>query len=343
MSDKVPATLFSGFLGSGKTTIIGHVIDDLQNQGVQVAYVKNEVGSDTVDQDIVQGKHILTKELLNGCICCTLVGNFHAALTEIVETIRPDRILIEASGVSDPTAIALTLSSHPLTIRDGVVTIIDVVNYNGVPVLNSVAQRQAEFTDLIIFNKVELVSQERKQQVVGYVREVNSKAPIIEAPGGHLHPSLLFGLHPSDLAGQTKMLELAKQHLASHQPDPDSHRSPAAHPHLEEDQVQSFTIETSAIYDSHKLVTSLQALPAQLFRIKGFALVAASGTLASQADAQMMIINGVNRQVALSPVPTNFHQTQGKVVCIGYQIETLQNEVSAALATATVNSNIPSE
>lgn len=321
----VPATLFSGFLGSGKTTIIGHLIDDLLGHGVQVAYVKNEVGTDTVDQDIIRGKNIMTKELLNGCICCTLVGNFHAALSEIVDTIHPDRIVIEASGVSDPTAIALTLQSHPQITRDGVVTIIDVVNYNGVPVLNKVAQRQAEFTDLIIFNKVEEVTNERKQQVVGYVREVNTKAPIVEAPHGHIQPGLLFGLFPSDVDAQNKMLELKKleveqdmQTQADGQPHDESS-------HLAEDHIESFLIETDDVYDPIKLVGELSSLPQQIFRVKGFVRIKTS------EGNTMMIINGVNGQVELTSVPSGFAQDHGKLVSIGFLVTQLQQELQAAL------------
>lgn len=327
-SAKVPATLFSGFLGSGKTTIIGHLIDDLQSQGVQIAYIKNEVGSDTVDEDIVRGKNILTKELLNGCICCTLVGNFHAALTEIVETIHPDRIIIEASGVSDPTAIALTLNAHPLIYRDGIITIIDVVNYNGVPVFDKVAQRQAEFTDLIIFNKVEQVSEDRKRQVVGYVREVNTKAPIVEAPHGHIHPSLVFGLFPSDIEGQTKMLELKKREVEEHQRLHQQGITHDEHGHLEEDHIQTFTIETDAAFDSERLVNELARLPQQLFRVKGFLNVKTA------EGSKMMIVNGVNQQIALTDVPPNFKAESGKLVCIGFLIDELKPLVEEALAKA---------
>lgn len=328
MTQKVPATLFSGFLGSGKTTIIGHLIDDLQAQGIQIAYLKNEVGTDTIDQDIIQGKHILTKELLNGCICCSLVGNFHSALTEIVETIHPDRILIEASGVSDPTAIALTLRSHPLIRRDGVVTIIDVVNYNGVPEMNLVAQRQAEFTDLIIFNKVEQVSQDRKQQVVGYVREANSTAPIVEAPYGHIHPSLVFGVYPNDIAGQEKMLELKKIETAKHQQE---HQTGTAHDdtHLDSDHIESFTLDFEQTFDADQLVEKLATLPQQIFRVKGFVIVR-DGEL-----SKMMIINGVNQQIELSDVPKGFSQTKGKLVFIGFLVNQLQPAVRSALAQAT--------
>lgn len=327
-SKKVPATLFSGFLGSGKTTIISHLIDDLQGQGVQVAYVKNEVGADTIDQDIIQGKHILTKELLNGCICCTLVGNFNQALTEIVETIQPDRIVIEASGIGDPTAIALSLQSHPLIRRDGVITIIDVVNYNGVPELNSATQKQAAFTDLIIFNKVELVEDERKRQVVGYVREVNTSAPIIEAPHGHVHPSLVFGIYPSDIDGQTKMLELERVKQETHQDQHDAGHEHDHSDHLASDHIETFTVTTNDVFDGSKLIGLLSRLPNQLFRTKGYLKVQTGD------GPKMVLINAVNQQVEVSDVPEGFAQGEGKLVCIGFMILQLQESVTQQLAEA---------
>jgi G3E family GTPase len=322
---KIPATLFSGFLGSGKTTIISHVIDDLQADGVQVAYVKNEVGNDTIDEDIIRGKHILTKELLNGCICCTLVGDFHQALTEIVETLSPDRVIIEASGTGDPTAIALTLQSHPQIRRDGVITIIDVVNYNGVPELNSISQRQAEFTDLIIFNKVEQVDDERKHQVVGYVREVNSAAPIIEAPHGHVHPSLVFGIYPSDIAGQTRMLELKRAEVEREQ---QLHQDGVEHSHLETDHIESFSFELHEVYDGSQVVRALSALPKQVFRVKGYL------KLGTAEGEKLMLINGVNQQIEVSDVPEGFAATQGVMVFIGFMITQLRDQVEQTLDSA---------
>lgn len=316
-TSKVPATVFSGFLGSGKTTVISHLIDDLQAQGIQVAYVKNEVGTDTIDEDIIRGKNILTKELLNGCICCTLVGNFTDALTEIVDTIQPGRILIEASGVSDPVALGLSVQSHPKIRRDGMVTIIDVVNYNGVPVLNSVAQHQASFCDLIIFNKVEKVDQQRKIQVVGYVREVNTSAPIIEAPNGHVHPSLVFGIYESDLSGNEAMLELQRMEENHDHKD-----------HLAQDQIETFSIESEKVFDAEKLVEILEKLPQQVFRVKGFLKVKSS-----DPGEKMMVVNGVNGKFELSDVPEEFDKKVGKVVFIGFRIRSLDEIIRSSLLT----------
>ena len=153
MQNKIPTTVFSGFLGSGKTTIISHLIEVLQNKGEQVIYIKNEIGDTDIDSKILKGKGIKTKELLNGCICCTLVGPFITSINEVVETFNPDRILIEASGAADPSALALMIASHPLLERDGVIAIVDVVNFEGYKDLSVTAQNQTKFTDLIIFNK----------------------------------------------------------------------------------------------------------------------------------------------------------------------------------------------
>jgi G3E family GTPase len=70
--EKIPALLVTGFLGAGKTTIILHLIEQLQKLGHKVVYIKNEIGSQTTDTAVIQQTHIQTKELLNGCICCTL-------------------------------------------------------------------------------------------------------------------------------------------------------------------------------------------------------------------------------------------------------------------------------
>jgi len=162
--NKIPTTVFSGFLGSGKTTIISNLIDELQANNQQVIYIKNEIGDTDIDGKVLEGKGIKTKELLNGCICCTLVGPFISSINEIVETFSPDKIIIEASGAADPSALALMISLHPNLARDGVIGIIDVVNFEGYKDLSVTAQNQTKFTDLIIFNKIELVDIAKKKQ-----------------------------------------------------------------------------------------------------------------------------------------------------------------------------------
>jgi G3E family GTPase len=295
---KIPTTIFSGFLGSGKTTIILHLIEHLQQQGQQVVYVKNEIGDLSVDSQLVQGQNIQTKELLNGCICCTLVGPFLAAVDEIVATYHPDRIIIEASGAADPSAIAMMVSSHPLLQRDGVISIVDVVNFDGYKDLSMTAQRQTEFTDLIVFNKIELVDMARKQAVVGYVRELNSHSPIIEAPGGKLNPSVVFGLNSKELSA---LLADEKHDEAGH-----IHSD-----HLAQDQLESFQCVLPQPLQEQKLLDFMNQLPNNVFRVKGFVQL---------VTEKMKVINKVGQRTELSDPPSSLGFRPSTIVFIGFNI-----------------------
>jgi G3E family GTPase len=286
-TEKIPTTVFTGFLGSGKTTIISHLIDTLQKQGRQVAYIKNEIGDTDIDSQLLQGKNIKTTELVNGCICCTLVGPFATAVTELVSAYHPDRILIEASGAADPAAIALMISSHPLLYRDGVISIVDVENFDGYKDLSITAQRQTQFTDLIVFNKVETTSLDRKRAVVGYVRELNTHSPIIEAPHGTVSTELVFGLDP--------------HYLNSIESDQKLHE------HIEHDHFSSFTVHTKGNIEPESLKKVLVERPKTVFRAKGIFL----GT-----DQEWYSFNGVGKKVDIIPLsPRQF--TSNVFVFIG--------------------------
>lgn len=261
--NKVPTTVFSGFLGSGKTTIILNLIDELQKKGKQVIYIKNEIGDEDVDGKIIQGKGIKTKELLNGCICCTLVGPFISSINEVIEKFNPDRIIIEASGAADPSALALMISSQPKLIRDGIIGIVDVVNFEGYKDLSVTSRNQTKFTDLIVFNKVEQVDLEKKKAVVGYVRELNSHSPIVEAPNGKVPSSIIFGLSTKDL---DSLLE--KESGDAHQDH--EHHNHEHSDHIHEDNIQSFDIKPEGKFDKDKLENLLNSTSKNIFRAKGF-------------------------------------------------------------------------
>ncbi len=299
---KTPVTVITGFLGSGKTTLISNLVDELQTKNVQVVYIKNEIGSENIDAQLMQGKHIQTKELLNGCICCTLVGPFMAAIDEIIDTYKPHRIVIEASGAADPSAIALMISSHPRLTRDGVITLIDVVNFDGYQDLSQTARNQATFTDLIVFNKVELVDLDRKRAVVGYVRELNPTAPILEAPKGRLDPSVVFGVSTAELENQLHLLH------------PDEH-----HHHLEEDQLTTMTLKIPLSVTIEKIKSLLDQLPHGVFRVKG--------VLKDQTNAYWLI-NTVGHRTDITELPAEVTPpATNALVFIGFAVADWQTQV----------------
>jgi G3E family GTPase len=303
---QVPTTIVTGFIGSGKTTLIGHLIDDLIAQRQKVAFIKNEVGDADVDAAILKGKNIQTQELLNGCICCTLVGPFITAINELITQVHPDRIIIEASGAADTPSLALMVSGHPQLKRDGVITVIDVVNFEGYEDLSITTKEQATFTDLIVFNKVELVDLEQKKRVVGYVRELNEFAPIIEAPQGHLNPELAFGLDSTEL-----------DQLLSAQPE-----NPATHDHLHQDQITGFHLEIHTPISREKFLAWLPQVPKSIFRIKGILTLQDSA-----GQAEWYLFNQVGQRSTLEPITlTKSSPFQGKLIFIGFQadLQTIQ-------------------
>lgn len=312
---KVPTTVFSGFLGSGKTTIISHLIEELQSQGVQVVYIKNEIGDENVDGQIIQGKNIRTKELLNGCICCTLVGPFIQSIQEVIETFKPDRLLIEASGAADPSAIALMIESHPLLYRDGVISVIDVVNFEGYKDLSQTAQNQTKFTDLLVFNKIEYVDLARKQAVVGYVRELNTHSPVVEAPEGKVAAEVIFGLATSELS---KLLASSEGQAHRHHHDD--------HNHLTEDGITTFHIEFSGKCEKTAIHDFLKSAPGSIYRIKGFVHF---------TDGTVAITNKVGGRVSFDEPPEHFAQPNNSLVFIGFNILPLQTEVTRQLQLLT--------
>lgn len=248
----IPTTIFTGFLGSGKTTIISHLIDQLQAKGEQVVFIKNEIGETDIDSLMMQQKGIETEELLNGCICCTLVGPFLHSIDELIERFSPDRIIIEASGAADPAALALMVSSHPKLERDGVISIIDVLNFEGYQDLTITAKEQTKFTDLLVFNKVELVDLDHKKRIVGYVRELNTQSPIIEAPEGKIDISVVFGITSKELD------QLLTEHGQSQ-----------SHEHIKTDSFESTTLTSTNTFSQEKLTQKLSDIPKNIFRAKG--------------------------------------------------------------------------
>lgn len=305
---KIPTTVVNGFLGSGKTTVISHLVDYLLAQKKQVVFIKNEIGNEDLDTKLMRGKNIVAQELLNGCICCTLIGPFLASIDEMVETYRPDRIIIESAGSADPASLALMVENHPRLIRDGVVTIIDVLNFNGYDKIDQVSRRQAEFTDLIIFNKVELANNERKRQVVGYVRELNEKAPIIETKEGKINPDLVFGLGATDLS---EFIE--KEGQAE---EKNSQRSHNQH-HHENDDIDAFSYKSARPLDKNKLEELLKRLPKNVFRIKGVIKVASG----------YEVVNGVFNRIDYSELPPGMEPSGTNLIFIGYRISGNRAEI----------------
>src|SRR5438270_14070985 len=102
MRARVPMTLITGFLGSGKTTLLRHILAQTPQK---LALIVNEFGELAIDSKVLEGKNVRMTELAGGCVCCSLIGEFDAAIDEILETVKPERIVVETTGLAEPESL----------------------------------------------------------------------------------------------------------------------------------------------------------------------------------------------------------------------------------------------
>nr|XP_031860816.1 uncharacterized protein CI109_003860 [Kwoniella shandongensis]KAA5527888.1 hypothetical protein CI109_003860 [Kwoniella shandongensis] len=191
---------------SGKTTTILTLIQQLPKD-YKVVLLKNEYGDVEVDSLLASQSNISgVSEILNGCLCCTMVGLVENALLEIKEKMNPDRIIIESSGSAFPATLALQIRQlEPQGFKlDGVVTVVDSLNFKGYEDQSPSAKLQAKYTDLILLNKHHLATERQMDDLLDSLNDLNDETPKIKigpAPSNPPRPELIFGL-------DTKLFEL---------------------------------------------------------------------------------------------------------------------------------------
>ena len=194
----LPLTVIGGFLGAGKTTLINRL---LTRDGPQfaddrkLAVVVNDFGAIDVDGRLIAAVHDDVVTLTNGCICCTIRdGVAHTVLRLAERSDRPDHVLIEASGTSEPGALAevfIEMQKAGFVRLDGLVSVVDADAFDpDDPAQGRLARAQVAQADLLILTKQDLASADRIAEVKAKIRTLNPNARIIE----QVEPSLLLGL-----------------------------------------------------------------------------------------------------------------------------------------------------
>ncbi len=201
---RVPITLLSGFLGAGKTTMLNHILTSASSG--KTAVIVNEFGEIGIDGDLITRSTDDMLELSNGCICCdmkddllmTLLRLFQRRAGIIEPKIEFDRVLVETTGVADPTSLAQMFSTDmtlSLTYRlDAVLTMIDLKHIAKSLKGNPEAHKQVAFADKLILNKRDLVSDAGYQEAVEILDAVNPLAPREETTYGRVEVDRLLDL-----------------------------------------------------------------------------------------------------------------------------------------------------
>lgn len=198
MADTAPdssiaVTVIGGYLGSGKTTLLNHL---LRASDERIAVLVNDFGEINIDADLIEETDGDTITLANGCICCSLVDGFASALETVTSAAtHPDRLLIEASGVSDPASVA-AWAHRPGLRLDGVLVVVDLENIRDQArseYIGDTVRQQLATGDLLIGSKADLIDADRLAETRSWLA-VESGVPMIEAEQGAIDPRVVFGI-----------------------------------------------------------------------------------------------------------------------------------------------------
>ena len=204
----VPITLITGYLGSGKTTLINHILKN--SKGHKMAVIVNDIGEVNIDADLIEDNGVVTSKdenlvaLSNGCICCTLKKDLINQLADLVKQEKYDHILIEASGICEPVPIAQTITYMEQEFEkqdlpkfyylDAIISVTDALRLKdefecgeylpnverGEENLENLVIQQIEFCDIILLNKASLLSKDELERVKKAVKALQPVAKIIE-------------------------------------------------------------------------------------------------------------------------------------------------------------------
>ncbi|PKK46359.1 hypothetical protein CI102_7498 [Trichoderma harzianum] len=273
----IPITIVTGFLGSGKTTLILNLIPQLraQNPSYKLALLKNEFGDLAVDSQLASSSAISgVQELLNGCICCNLVGQLGPALGELEKTVAPDRIIIETSGSAFPATLALEVNRIARDtgkyVLDGVISVIDVENWKGYEDTSYTAKIQARYTDLIVFNKWETAGEDRYDECLDRVGDLDVDVARVKSDKGLVDIGVVFGID-GGLARELTEVDVGGEHNHDHQTNGDDHKHGHSHSHQSEVEVLSVELkgDSGAAVSTDKLLNFLKSAPKdEAYRIK---------------------------------------------------------------------------
>jgi len=183
--EAIPVTILTGFLGAGKTTLLNRMLNG--SHGLRVAVLVNDFGSINIDTELIVGVEDNAISLANGCVCCQIRDDLIETVEEVINRPEnPEYILLEASGVADPSGIALTFAIPTFRDRIRLDSIISIVDTEQVfmdadnPYLTILKLQQIGFSDMVILNKVDLVDEAQLQKVKDWINSKMRRVRMVE-------------------------------------------------------------------------------------------------------------------------------------------------------------------
>ncbi len=271
----IPVALLTGYLGSGKTTVLNQLLQSPKL--ARTAVIINEFGEIGIDHDLIETGSEKLVNLPGGCICCSVRSDLADTLRSLFQRrVRGqigefDRVIIETTGLADPAPILQTLITDPLVSArfrpDGVVATVDAMN--GWPTLDreEEAVRQAAFADRLLLTKTDLVDDESVVRLIARLHALNPAAPVIQTRNGAVDPDMLFNIGPADRVSNVE----------------------DTHDHRHDDHIQSFSVILDQPVSPGRLNDWLRYLQ----EIAGSDLLRVKGLLNVVGENGPVIIHGV--------------------------------------------------
>jgi G3E family GTPase len=260
-----PITVLTGFLGAGKTTLLNRILNG--KHGLRIAVMVNDFGSINIDADLVARVEACGDliNLSNGCICCSMRDDMLTAVEQITERPeQPEYIIVEASGVADPSRIAFTFMNASLRGRvrlDSILCLVDAAQLFAVPEQMELKTRQIAYSDMLILSKTDLVAREEVGRIRAWLDERIGRYRLVEAPRGEVPMEILLSSGRFDPSQMDADLA-ASDKCASGNCDHESHQHHAS-------TFSTWSFETDRPLSLDALRSAASKLPASIYRAKG--------------------------------------------------------------------------
>ncbi len=306
----VGVTVLTGFLGSGKTTLVNHILTS--DHGMRIAVIVNEFGEIGIDSDLIVSSDEEIVEMANGCICCTLTvrNDLAATLGTLLDRPNaPEHILVETSGLADPVPLAQAFFVDAVADRvamDAIVTVVDAKHIDRhldeitPDSIDGQVVNQVVVADRILLNKVDLVAAPDLDATEARIRAINNTAPILRSSFASVPLPEVFGVGAFDHTGEAGFGDTFFE---------------VPFPHAHDSSMESFSIEVEGTLDRNAVDQWLEALAgdadttARLYRLKGI--------LTIEGEPHHLVIQGIHGLIERYRGHATGGQRRSRVVIIG--------------------------